>query len=73
MFVTTDLKVSIDVICSQDLLTYTVEGLDLLWQEIESHSVVRQDWIIQCDNDLKRAEDDRMQMVSMNVFLGRCI
>lgn len=45
-------------------MTYTVDGLELLWQEIQSHSAVRQNWITQCDNDLKRAEDDRMQMVS---------
>ena len=53
----------------QDLLMYTVDGLALLWQDIESHSIVRQDWITQCDNDLKRAEDDRMQMVSTATLL----
>lgn len=47
----------------EDLLTYTLDGLHLLWQEIQSHSLVRQDWIMQLDTDLKRAEDDRMEMI----------
>lgn len=41
-----------------------MEGLqELMWADIMSHSEVRRDWITDLDATLKKAEDNRMQMV----------
>jgi hypothetical protein len=47
----------------QDLLSYSLDELYLLWDSIQAHSEVRQTWITELDDSLKKAEDDRMEMV----------
>ncbi|KAL8612779.1 hypothetical protein ACOMHN_033449 [Nucella lapillus] len=51
----------------EDLLTYSLEDLIKLWEEVQQFSLKRQEWIAQLDTCLKGIEDDRMQRVK-NVF-----
>lgn len=51
----------------QDLLSYSLEGLQDLWKDVMSHSEERRGWITELDENLKKAEDDRMQMVSCSI------
>ncbi|KAL4219460.1 hypothetical protein ACF0H5_022039 [Mactra antiquata] len=47
----------------EDLLTFTLEELYELWNEVQSHSEVRQSWITDLDNTLKDIENRRMNVV----------
>lgn len=47
----------------EDLLDYSLQELYLLWENIEAHSEVRQTWIMELDTSLKKAENDRMEMI----------
>ena len=48
----------------EDLLTYNLEALHKLWDEVQGHSADRQQWILELDQQLTKAEDDRMDMVN---------
>jgi len=60
----------------QDLLTYSLEGLHELWNEVQGHSEVRQEWITALDESLKKLEGDRMEMVRVvaefHLITGNC-
>lgn len=47
----------------QDLLTYNLEELYKLWDQVQHHSAERQAWINELDQQLSKVEDDRMDMV----------
>ena len=47
----------------QDLLTYSLEDLIALWDEVQQFSPQRQEWIAQLDSKLKALEDERMRRV----------
>ncbi|KAK3086983.1 hypothetical protein FSP39_000010 [Pinctada imbricata] len=48
---------------NEDLLTYDLEALHKLWEEIQAHSSTRQTWIADLDQQLTKAEDDRMDLI----------
>ncbi|XP_056009695.1 coiled-coil domain-containing protein 180-like isoform X3 [Ostrea edulis] len=51
----------------EDLLTYNLEELHKLWDEVQHHSAERQTWINELDQQLSKVEDDRIDMMR-NVF-----
>ncbi|XP_076436919.1 coiled-coil domain-containing protein 180-like isoform X2 [Babylonia areolata] len=51
----------------EDLLSYSLEDLVCLWEEVQQFSPQRQEWIAQLDAKLKGLEDERMQRIR-NVF-----
>ncbi|XP_061169622.1 coiled-coil domain-containing protein 180-like isoform X3 [Saccostrea echinata] len=51
----------------EDLLTYNLEELHKLWDEIQGHSAERQTWINELDQQLSKVEDDRIDLMR-NVF-----
>lgn len=51
----------------EDLLTYNLEELYKLWDQVQHHSAERQAWINELDQQLSKVEDDRMDMMR-NIF-----
>ncbi|XP_052788439.1 coiled-coil domain-containing protein 180-like [Mya arenaria] len=47
----------------EDLLSYSLESLHNLWDNIQSHSEERQSWLTSLDDSLKKVEKDRMEMI----------
>ncbi|XP_069121816.1 LOW QUALITY PROTEIN: coiled-coil domain-containing protein 180-like [Argopecten irradians] len=58
-------KISTD----EDILSYSLDGLHALWEEVQGHSKVRQEWIEELDQQLTKAEDDRMDLIK-EVFVN---
>ncbi|XP_033732294.1 coiled-coil domain-containing protein 180-like isoform X1 [Pecten maximus] len=58
-------KISTD----EDILSYSLDGLHALWEEVQGHSKVRQEWIEELDQQLTKAEDDRMDLIK-GVFVN---
>ena len=53
----------------QDLLTFPLDALHELWNKVQGHSEIRQGWITELDDRLKKAEDDRMDMVNSSILI----
>ncbi|KAL3871453.1 hypothetical protein ACJMK2_039450 [Sinanodonta woodiana] len=47
----------------EELLSYTLEGLNNIWEDVQSHTATRQFWITELDTALGKAEDERMDMI----------
>ncbi|XP_021341706.1 coiled-coil domain-containing protein 180-like isoform X3 [Mizuhopecten yessoensis] len=58
-------KISTD----EDILSYSLDGLRALWEEVQGNSKVRQEWIEELDQQLTKAEDDRMDLIK-EVFMN---
>ncbi|KAK3581902.1 hypothetical protein CHS0354_024214 [Potamilus streckersoni] len=47
----------------EKLLSYTLEELNNIWEDVLSHTPTRQVWITELDTALGKAEDERMDMI----------
>lgn len=47
----------------QDILTYTLDDLYVIWEEVQGHTYKRQEWIKFLDVQLSEIEDERMDRV----------
>ncbi|KAK7495733.1 hypothetical protein BaRGS_00012953, partial [Batillaria attramentaria] len=45
------------------LLTYSLEDLNQLWDELAAYTPARQEWILELDKKLKALEEERMQKI----------
>ncbi|CAG2191026.1 unnamed protein product [Mytilus edulis] len=52
----------------EDILTYTLDDLYIIWEEVQGHTYKRQEWIKFLDVQLSEIEDERMDRIR-DVFL----
>ncbi|XP_076092470.1 coiled-coil domain-containing protein 180-like isoform X4 [Mytilus galloprovincialis] len=52
----------------EDILTYTLDDLYVIWEEVQGHTYKRQEWIKFLDVQLSEIEDERMDRIR-DVFL----
>lgn len=47
----------------QDILTFTLDDLYKIWENVQGHTNQRQEWIKFLDQQLSDTEDERMDVV----------
>ena len=59
----------IPLVFSQDILTFTLDDLYKIWEDVQGHTNQRQEWIKFLDQQLSDTEDERMDLVWCKTLL----